>query len=203
MKIVILILIQCLFLLPAVGLADESSDFIGTVKNEAFEIYVKNLSDKDRFTQFCEVVSKRINVEKMGTLVLGRHLKKFDEKQFGTFLKFFNGTVVRLFDTSFSKMAGGVVTIDPNSREQSGVNAVEVMVEPPNRTPVRMQFYVSKNPQAGNALQIEDAAMSGIKLVFTKRTQYDSVMSKAGNENPGSEAATLLAEMEKSETLCP
>ena len=177
-------LISFLFVFSSVMLANEKTDLKNLVKQTIDQVTVfladKNLDKRTRNKKIIETISSILDFNKMAKLSLGRkYWKKFDKDQRARFTTLF---VTRLQESFLEKL--DLYTDEKvfyGHAKKLKKNKIEILVQLVSKdSKIDMLFKFSKPKKKG--WKGYDLKISGVSVIQTYRSQFDSVIKKKGIE---------------------
>ena len=137
----------------------------------------KSISDQERADQFRQILEQKFNIKAIGKFVLGRYWKQANEAEKEKFLSLFKETTVASYATRFKNYTSEKFEILGSRKESDGGVVVLTKIDRPHGAPILIDWKIfEKNGQ----LKIYDVILEGISMGITQRSEFASVIQKAG-----------------------
>lgn len=139
----------------------------------------KSISDKERASQFREVLDTKFNGKAIGKFVLGRYWKQATDEEKERFLELFKETTVAAYATRFKEYTSEKFEIlNCRVEPDEGVTVQSRIVRPNGQIiPIDWKIFEKEG-----ALRIYDVSLEGISMSITQRSEFSSVIQQGGGK---------------------
>lgn len=157
---------------------DEAETYINTLGNKALEILSnKNISLEERKQAVRELLRANIDIERIGSFVVGSAWRTADEKQRKDYMDVFGEFVVRTYGerlSTYNDQSFKVVGTAPIGSKDALVST-EILQR--DADPIKAGWRVSTTP---NGYKILDVIVEGVSMAATQRSDFESVIRRDG-----------------------
>lgn len=191
-KIIYILFPLCLMAKVAYGKAncEQAKQFMQTIGNTVISLLTNNsVSDKERATQFREILDRDFNGKSIAKFVLGRYWKQASEAEQQEFLNLFKETTVNAYATRFKEYTSEKFEVTSCRDEPDEGVTVSSRIIRPNGQDIPIEWKLFEKE---GKYQIYDVKLEGISMSVTQRSEYSSVIQKGGGK-----VSFLLNELRK------
>ncbi|MGB1088851.1 MAG: MlaC/ttg2D family ABC transporter substrate-binding protein, partial [Alphaproteobacteria bacterium] len=169
--------------LPAVAFAGQSPEaetFIQNLADEAVTILSdKNISEAEKISRFDVILSRDVDMGRVGRFVLGRYWRGLPEAELNTYLETYQDYLIHSNAARLSAYAGDKIVVKnsvPDARDQFIVQS-----EVPNDqgSPFKIDWRVRVKD---GEMKVVDIIVEGISMALTQRDEFAGIMQRSGGK---------------------
>lgn len=139
-----------------------------------------NITEKERFFKFRELLHNRLDMPRIGRFVLGANWRRADAAQQAEYQKLFSDYVVSAFAGRLRDYTDSKIAIKSSVATGKGEHIVTTMVQSPkNPEPVKVDWRLREN---AGALQVLDMSIEGVSMALTQRSEFSAVIQQNGGD---------------------
>lgn len=178
------------FAAPAVATQDPKK-FVDALAGEAFAtLRDETISETQRFNEFRTLLSKGVDLKRVGRFVLGVHWRRANPAQRAEYEDLFGDYVIASYAGRLKEYSDSTVRVKGSVSSDRGEHLVTTMISQPSAVePIRVDWRVR---ESGDQLQIIDIIIEGISMAISQRSEFASVI-----QSNGGDMSTLLARLRK------
>jgi phospholipid transport system substrate-binding protein len=158
---------------------DEAGRFIAELTETAIDSLTDDsVPPAERESRFRDLFRANFDVPAIGRFVLARYWRAADAAEKEAFLEVFEDVMVRRFAPQFSGYAGTrleVTKVQPLSDNRQYI--VNTRIDPPDGKPFAVDWRVR---ETGDGYKVLDVIGEGVSMALTLRSEYTSVIKRAG-----------------------
>jgi phospholipid transport system substrate-binding protein len=124
-----------------------------------------------------ETVVPHLDMPRIARIVLGKHSRRIDKRQFSAFTSEFQSLLVKTYASSLQRISGRDIEVMPAKYADNGTASVQMKVVRPDGRPVSVTF---KTHNRTGPWLVYDIRIEGISLVTNYRTEFANVIAQSG-----------------------
>ena len=164
------------FLHSTAQAAANPSAFVTELTDNAFAaLRASDISEAERFSKFRELLSKGVDLQRVGRFVLGPNWRRANPEQQAEYQALFSDYVIaayagRLKDYTQAKYK--ISKTAPAGENETIVNTL--FVHPENPEPVHVDWRLRK--EEDGSLRVIDLTIEGISMALTQRSEFAAII---------------------------
>ena len=176
-----LLVAAALFVRNPVMAAVDPSAFVSDLANSAFEtLRDPSSSEPERFSKFRALLTKGVDLPRVGRFVLGAHWKRADAAQQAEYQSLFGNYVIAAYAGRLKDYTEAKITVKETLTTDKGEYIVSTLVvHPKNPEPVHVDWRLR---EAEGKLRILDMTIEGVSMALTQRSEFSSIIQQNGGD---------------------
>lgn len=184
---------------PPVAPPPAAKVFVSDLSTQILGVLNGPADQAAKYNEVCNLVAKYTDIVRMANESLGKNRRLFPAEMLPAYYVSYQSMLATLLGGAFERMKTAKITIYDQVSGTPEEQVVAALVEAPSRAPMRVQFYLSPDAEAG--FKLIDASLSGARLIMAKRTSFDSTL--AGQmEDPNKGAQMLIDSINEANPSC-
>ena len=170
--------------------ADGPTAFVTDLGNRVLRLVGDTqMPSAERKKQFERLTDQAFDVPQIAQFVLGRYWRTADDDQRRQFLAAFEGYMVEVYWSRFTRYSGGTFKISGERPAGGDETMVSMLIERPYRQstvndkqspaqqPITVEWRIRRE---GGGYKIIDASVDGVSQALTYRQEFASIMAREG-----------------------
>lgn len=161
--------------------AADPSSFVETLTYGAFEaLRDDKISEAERFAKFRALLSKGVDLPRVGRFVLGAHWRRADAAQQAEYQSLFSDYVIAAYAGRLKDYTNAKISIKNTiSAGKDEYIVSTLVVHPDNPEPVHVDWRLR---DIEGELRVLDMTIEGISMALTQRSEFASIIQKNGGD---------------------
>lgn len=181
----------------AKDIKEEVRDFAFNLGNGIVEIAKnKKFSDDEKVKRITKKVENSVNSAWISRFVLGKYYRKFSKEQRAEFKKLYHDFMVNTYGPKLKNFNGRIFEVLSVEKQSIFYVARCEFLPVDSNQPISFDFRIRKNKKTGQ-IYVIDFVAEGVSLIESQRSEFDSAISKLGNEGFLKDLRKRVAEMAK------
>lgn len=166
-----------IFLHTTAQAAASPSAFVAELTNSAFAaLRASDISEAERFSKFRELLSKGVDLQRVGRFVLGPNWRRATPEQQAEYQKLFSDYVIAAYAGRLKDYTQAKYTISKTIQASENETIVNTeFVHPENPEPVHVDWRLR---QEGGTLRVIDLTIEGISMALTQRSEFAAIIQQ-------------------------
>lgn len=153
--------------------------FVESLTYSAFDtLRDPDISEKERFSKFRVLLSKRVDMPRIGRFVLGANWRRADAAQQAEYQKLFSDYVIAAYAGRLKDYTDAKISFKNTATTEKGEHIVSTLItHPKNPEPVHVDWRLRETE---GELQVLDMSIEGISMAITQRSEFASIIQQNG-----------------------
>ncbi len=189
----VLILAAGLMAAPRAEAAQDPTDFVADLGNQAIQVMGPSIPSAQRVARFRQLFDRDFDLSGIARFVLGPYGRALTPAQQQEFVALFRESMAQAYSDRLGQYAGEPFRVT-GSRQTGGETIVYSRVLRANGKPVEIDWHVAER---GGRLVVTDVAVDGVSQKVTERNQVAGIIQRNGGR-PDSAIAALRQQLAQS-----
>lgn len=160
--------------------ANTAMRFVDNLSQNAIDtLGDKSISQTERERRFKVLLNQNFDIPFLGRFSLGRYWRSASMEQQQEYLRLFEQIIVNTYANRFSQYNGQTIEVISSQDEPDSTLVSTRLVQPDGGEPVYIDWRLRRD---GNNFRIIDLIVEGVSLSVTQRSEYGSVIERAGGD---------------------
>lgn len=160
----------------------DAAAVITNLGNEALKVLGKNVDPNVRVARFRELFDKDFDVPEIARFVLGRYWRLTTPEQKQEYLLLFADYIALVYADRLAEYSGATLRVTGTRAAPEGELVSSEIIRPTREAPAHVNWLLKPE---GGGYKITDVIVEGVSMAVTQRSEFASVIQRAGGQVQG------------------